>query len=188
MVPLVTVAGDGLDDALRIHHAHPVVGPVGNIQVAFFVDHHAGRQVEAGLGGGAAVAAESRRAVAGDGGDDAFLIDLTHAVIVPVRDIQVAVGIEGQTGGNAQLRFRGGAAVAGMTGSTGAHHVGQHTFLVDAADQVMAMAGDINIAIGSHRNTVHQRYRNFSGLNRTLGRPSPSGYQQEAQEYQNIEF
>ena len=95
-------AGDGGDHAARGDLADPVIAGVGDEDVALGVDRHALGVFQAGLGGGAAVAADGRpggvaavRAGAGDGGDDAARGDLAHAAVERVGDEHVALRIDG---------------------------------------------------------------------------------------------
>src|SRR5262249_48291342 len=85
-------AGDGDNDSVGLDLADAVVALVGEVDVAAAIDGHAPRRVDLGRGGGAVVAAVARGPGAGDGDDVAGgLDDLADAVVVRVRDGQVAV-------------------------------------------------------------------------------------------------
>ena len=107
VVAVFSVTRKSLNDAFGVHFADAVVGAVGDVQVTLFVDHHPGRQVETGLGCGSAVAAESRRAVTCNRGDDSLPVDFTYSMIGPVRDIKIALPeSKARPAGQLELRFR----------------------------------------------------------------------------------
>ena len=72
--------------------------------------------VQLGGGRGPVVAAVTEGTVAGDGDDVAGrLDDLADHVVARVGDEQVARGVDGDTGGEAQLGVGGGSVVAAVT-------------------------------------------------------------------------
>src|SRR5580700_3403860 len=73
---------DDLADAL-------VVG-IGDVDIAGTVDRDSHWVIELGAGGGSAVAGRAYRAVARDRSDGAGGVDLADAVVVRVRNIQIA--------------------------------------------------------------------------------------------------
>ena len=86
-------AGHGCDDPLWIDLANPVV--VHYVDASTGIYGHPGGQVQSGLGGRAAVAAEARLTRPGNGGDDPFAVHLAHTVVEVISKIKVPLSIHG---------------------------------------------------------------------------------------------
>ena len=90
-----SVSGKRADDPGRVHHADPIVRRVCYVNVARAIHCHSlkcRRQVQAqfSAGGGAAVAREAGRARARESRDDSFRIDLPHAIVALIGEIEIA--------------------------------------------------------------------------------------------------
>src|SRR3989442_595549 len=106
------VSGFGGDDAVRPNPADPAVAEIGDIKAAVRCHGDAAGWLEACLGGGAAVAAEAKRAVSGDGGDDAVRPNPADPVVTLIADIKAAVRCHGDAAKIAERCLGGRAAVA----------------------------------------------------------------------------
>ena len=108
-------AGDGGDEpGAGRHLPDAAVVDVRDEEVASTVDGDTVRDAKLGTGGQIAVAAETRLARAGDRGDRASR-HLADALIVCVRDEEVARGVDGNAGRSIHLGARRGTAVAAET-------------------------------------------------------------------------
>src|SRR5207253_3800120 len=105
-----TCAGVGRDGAAGGDLADAVVAEVRDVEVTGGIEGHAA-WAELRGGRGAAVAPEAVPTVAGVGRDGAPGGDLADAVVVQVRDVEVAGGIEGHAVGRVEMRGGRGAAV-----------------------------------------------------------------------------
>src|ERR1700733_9901075 len=148
---------DGGDAPGRGDFADGVVEGVGDEQVAGAVDGDALGVVEAGGGGGAAVAGEAAEAVAGlvggvvagDGGDDPGLgVDPADDVVGRVGDVEVALRVDGEAGGGVQLGERGQAAVSGVAGRAVAGDGHDLPLRGDLDDPVVVGVGDEHVPGG----------------------------------------
>src|SRR5208337_2797058 len=153
------VARYGGDVARRgVHAADAVVPPVGDEEVAGAVYGHAVDTIEAGVGGGAAVAAKAVRPIARHGGDGACRgIHAADAAVVSVGDEEVAGAVHGHTRGVPQAGAGGGAAVAaeGLS-SVPRHGADGPGGGVHATDAAVVSVGDEEVA-GSVRNDTGRR-------------------------------
>src|SRR5207253_1188676 len=105
-------AGDRADVPARRDLADAVVVGVGNEKVTRGVDGDTGRGRQLYARGGAPVAAEAGTPGAGGGRDDpGRRRDLTDAVVIRVRDEEVARGVDRDTRRGLELGAGGGAAV-----------------------------------------------------------------------------
>jgi hypothetical protein len=93
-----------------------VVAGIGDDQGATGIDRNPSWQIECGAGGGPAVAAEARGAVAGNGADGARRRHLADDVVAEIGDEDVAAGIDRHPGGDIELGAGGGPAVAAEAG------------------------------------------------------------------------
>src|SRR5262249_51234967 len=123
---LGAVPRDGRDGAGGIYLAHAVVAAVGDIEIARGVhgDVPEGLLGERRVRRLAAVSAEARLAVPRDGRDLPVRRDAADALVVEVRDIQVALRVHCQAVHvAADRRLGGGTAVAAVAGraDTGDH-------------------------------------------------------------------
>src|SRR6202042_2392064 len=117
-----------------------------------------------------------------DGGDDAGRGDLADGVVEGVSDEQVAGAVDGDALRVVQLGAGGGAAVAGesaepvagLVGGEVAGHGGDDPGLgVDPADDVVGRVGDIQVAVGVHREAgggVQLRERGQAPVSGVAGR------------------
>src|SRR5439155_134534 len=145
-----TGAGDGRDDpGVGRHPADAVVVGVGDEEVARGVHGDAGRGLELGGGGGAAVV-DGVTPAAGDGRDDpAPSRHLADAVVRRVRDEEVARSVDGDTGRDPQLGAGGGAPIAAEVDITGAGDGGDDPGAAgDPADAVVRRVRDEEVAGG----------------------------------------
>src|SRR2546425_604778 len=115
-------AGDGGDDpGAGCDLADAEVALVSNEEVARGIDGDIVREVQRGAGGQAAVAAEAGNAAAGDGGDDPGAgRDLTDAVVLGVRDEQIALGVDDDPCQGPHLSPDRRASLAPQAGAAGA--------------------------------------------------------------------
>ncbi len=102
------------DFAGAVHAANPVVAGVRNKKVARAIQRHSIGRIQRGAGGCAAVARVSSGACAGNRGDDArrARINLADHIVIGVRDVQVAGGVNVQAQRTIQSRADGRAAVS----------------------------------------------------------------------------
>ena len=105
-------AGEGRDRAVRRYFAHAVVAEVRDVEVAGGVEREAVGLIEPRAQGRPAIAAQAGPPGAGDGGDPAVPGHLADAVVFGIGDVDVALGVDGDALGEAQLRVDGGAAIA----------------------------------------------------------------------------
>src|SRR5581483_11973860 len=103
-------AGDCRDGAAG-DFAHAGGQRVGDVDVAGAIDGETFRGIQLGAGGRAVIAAEARRAVAGEIGDGPVGGDFADDVVIGVGDVEVACRIHGDGLRAVQLRFRGRAAI-----------------------------------------------------------------------------
>src|SRR6202011_6065333 len=95
-------------------HADAVVQRVSNINVPVRRGRYGARRAEGRLGGRLVVAVVSVLARARNGRDDArWLVDAADAVVVRIRDDQIAVGRDRHAVGRIQLRVGRLTPVAG---------------------------------------------------------------------------
>ena len=102
-----------------------------------------------GLQGRAAIAAVSRRASAGDGGDDAALrIDPADPMVAGVRDEEVAQTVDDDSAREGEPGRRCRATVSAKTETEGrAGHCAHHSSLcIDAANPAVLLVGDEEVA------------------------------------------
>src|SRR5207253_2708541 len=145
---LRTGAGVGRDGATGGDLADAVVLRVRDVEVAGGIEGHAAWADELRGGRGAAVAREALRTGAGVGRDDAAGGDLPDAVVLTLRDVEVAGGIEGHADGFVELRGGRGAAVACETHRTCAGVGRDGAVGGDLADAVVAAVCDVEVAGG----------------------------------------
>ncbi|NYF89820.1 hypothetical protein HDF08_001887 [Edaphobacter lichenicola] len=107
-------AGDGGDQAgAGGDLADAVVVGVGKVEIAGGVDGNARGRVDGSGEDGGPVAGVALRACAGDGGDETSAgIDAADAVVRGVGEIEVAGGVDGESGGEVELGGEGGGAVS----------------------------------------------------------------------------
>src|SRR5580704_5981377 len=119
---------DDLTDAL-------VVG-IGDVDIAGTVDRDSHWVIKLGAGGGPEVAARAYCTVARDRSDGAAA-DLADAIVVRVRNVEVAGNVHCDAVGAIKLGAGGGSAVAAGACRTGARHRGDSTGNeIDHADAV----------------------------------------------------
>ena len=124
---------------MRVDFADAVVEGVGDVERAVLVDGDAaGRRsrlahgrVDLRVGGLAAVAGKTGRAIADDGGYGAVEADAADALVFLVGDIHAADRIEGGRAGQVDQRQFGGAVVAAVGAFAG------------AADRLDIVAGEV---------------------------------------------
>src|SRR5918995_4016641 len=85
----------GRDHPSAVDLPHPMVGLVGEVDLATRADRELLRRVDLGRDGRAAVAAEARTPRASDGPDGAALDD-ADAVVAAVRNVQAPGRVQGQ--------------------------------------------------------------------------------------------
>lgn len=113
------VAGDRRDDPVLVDPADPLVQGVGDVDGARRVDHHTVRLPDLGQAGKMFVAAVAGGAGSGDGDDHAERVDLAHAVVVGVGDIDVAGRVDGDGRRLVESREIRGPAVTGVVTTSG---------------------------------------------------------------------
>ena len=91
-----------------------MVGRVGDVQVPRAIHRDRFGRAELCLRRRATVAAEARRAIARDGLNTAEHVDLPHAVVPGVRNVEVARRVEREPRRPAQPRRVGSAAITGI--------------------------------------------------------------------------
>src|SRR5262249_18420711 len=113
---LLAVTAKRADDAgVKVQHADALIAHVGDVQLAAAVQPDAVRLLALGFLAGAAVAAETGLARAGDRADRLRLrIDAADTGVQTVDDEQVALGVERDAVRFVHRRFGRGAAVAGV--------------------------------------------------------------------------
>src|SRR5439155_1371940 len=151
---LRTCACVGRDGAAGADLADAVVVRVGDVEVAGGIEGHAVGAAELSGGRGAAVAREALRTGAGVGRDGAAGGDLPDAVVLTLRDVEVAGGIEGHADGFVELRGGRGAAVACETHRTCAGVGRDGAVGADLADAGVAAVCDVEIAGGIDGDAV----------------------------------
>ena len=134
-------------DAQRVHLAYPVVVPVGNVQVAARIDRHIGGISQAGARGRPVIPGEKMGAVTRHRGDDSLGIDLADAVVAPVCDVQIALGIEIDPERIFQKGIHRRAKIAAKLGQAQARHGGDHALGIDLSNAVVGPVGNIQIAL-----------------------------------------
>src|SRR5262249_14270187 len=134
-----------------------VVG-IADVDVAGGVQRHPVGVADVGRRGLPAVAVVADGAGAGDGGDDAVGFDCANAVVVPVGDEYLVLGVDGQGGGIVQLGGGGGAAVAAEAGSAGAGDGDDDAVGLDLADTLVVLVGeeDVAVAVEGHAPRLAQ--------------------------------
>ena len=152
----VSVGREGADGAVRRHLADPVVERVGDVEVACGIDRHALRPVQLGVDGRRAVAAVSGQAGARHRRDGAIGRDPADHVVARVGDVQVARGVEGQAGRPVELRGRGGAAVARISGHSCSREGADGAVRGDLADPVGVAVGHVDVAGGIHSDSIRK--------------------------------
>src|SRR6185437_7412485 len=98
----------------------------------------------------AAVAGEALLAVARNGGDRRAA-DLADAMVVRVGDVKIAVWIDGQSCGVAQLRRGSDAAIPGEARSACTGN-GRNRPVTHLADALIVRVGNVDISRGIDRN------------------------------------
>src|SRR5207249_1242248 len=96
------------------------VPPVDEVDGVVRADSDRGREVQARLGGQAAVAAEAGDAVAGDRPDDAVRRDPAQALVEGIGDVEAAVAAGGDALGATELGEGRRTAIAAVAGHAGA--------------------------------------------------------------------
>src|SRR5207253_379529 len=91
--------------------ANATVARIGDQEIVARINRDIPRLPQLRLGCGTAVAAESARALAGDGADDAAGIDLADLVMGQFGEVVVAFGVERDLAWNGDRRLRRRPAV-----------------------------------------------------------------------------
>ena len=134
---------------------NPVVGGVGDQDVAAGGDAEGMRLVEIGGGRGAAVAGESVLPGPGKADDHAVRADVAHLVAVVVGDQEAAVRQHLDVGGRVQQGVGGGTAVTGRPALGGVADDGRDRAVRrHAAHDVMLVVGDQEAAVGGGSDVV----------------------------------
>src|SRR6185312_17342286 len=104
----------GFDDSgIQMQPPDPLIADIANQECAVAVEQNAVRLVQLGLGARPAVAAEPPGAGPGYRRDDpGFHIYFADDVVVTLRDVQVALGIEAHLMRHIQRRVFGGTAIS----------------------------------------------------------------------------
>ena len=138
----------GNDASARDPQTHTIVPRVCDVDAARRVDGDAVRVIERRAGARAAVAEETRRAGARDRGDDASARDPeAHAMVVPVRDVDVSLRVDGDAGRVVERRARAHAAVAAETPCPGARDRGDDARARDPQAHAMVVGvSDVDVA------------------------------------------
>ena len=108
-VKFFSVPGDG-GDGRSGDPADALVEGVGDVEVVGCIERDGGGQGERGGGGWSVVAGEAWGAGPGYGGDDS-VADYTDALVVRVRDVQAAGGVNRDAGRRVEEGRGGGSAV-----------------------------------------------------------------------------
>ena len=142
----VAVAGHGGDDAFGGDFADAAVEPVGDVQVAGLVRGQPGGVEEARAHGRITVAGVPF-AAAGHRGDDAAAVHLAHALAPFFGDEEIALGVEGDAGGQIERGAGGRSALAGIAVQAVSGHGGDSAPGIHAADAAVAGIGDVEVAV-----------------------------------------
>ena len=141
---------DGDDPGRGVHLADAVVFNVRDVEVVVAIQRNPRGSVERRRCGRAAVAAVAVRPRAGEGGDDPGRgVHLADAVVVSVRDVEVAVAVQRNPRGSVELRRSGRAAVAAVRprAGEGGDDPGRGVHLADA---VVARVRDVEVSSPSN--------------------------------------
>ena len=114
---LAAGAGNRGDDTVGSDAPHAMVAKVGHEEVPGGIQSQAVGEIELGVQGAFAIAAESGDTGAGDGGDHSAG-HLAHAVVVGIGEVEIAEAIDGNAldGGELGRECRSAVADAGTTG------------------------------------------------------------------------
>jgi hypothetical protein len=125
-MPGLSSASERSDDSVFVHFANPIVAR--DVEIPLPVHRHGIGEIESCLGGGPAIAGETRLSGACHGRDGPMRIHLANGVaswpdaIVPrVRDVHVSFCVECNVGGPAQTGLRCGAAVSELLPTVAYH-------------------------------------------------------------------
>ena len=168
-------AEDGADGAVGVQFADDVVARIGEIEGAGAVERHAGRIVDLGGGGAAAIAAGSGDPGAGDGGELPVGSQFADAVAFELGDIEVAGGVDGDVAGGEKGGIGGSGAVGGGCLAAGAGNGGDDAVGSDAADALVAEVGDVDIAGGIEREAVGEIELGAEGAAAVAAEPGDTG-------------
>ena len=143
-----------------------MIACVCDVEAAGGIKRETERVAQAGRRGGAAIAREAGRPVAGHGRDHARGVHRAHALVQLVRDEHDAGAVHGQPGDRTQARLRRLAAVAytvrlGCAAAAPAGERGDHAPGIDPPDAVVRTVGDVEVT-GAITGHVH-RQRERSG-------------------------
>jgi len=143
-VALFAIARNRMDGSGR-DIANALIACVGDVNVAAGVDGHGGGIVEHGAGGGGSIAAIACGPVACNCVDDA-VADFANAVVVRIRDVNVAVGIDGDAGGRVEHGTGGGGSIAAIALFAVARDGGDHACGGDLANHIVVGVCDVEVA------------------------------------------
>ena len=157
-VAKVTVARQGMDVTERIHHPHPGIELVGDVQAAIVHAHRGGTRQQ-GVGSGATVSAIARRARARNGADDSVRVHPAHHVRAEIRDVEVAAIVQRNTHGPIQGRIGGRAAVTAVAGRSVARHGLHDPVGIHPAHSMIVVVCEIEDPVGTgfHPSSKAQR-------------------------------
>jgi hypothetical protein len=170
--------------AVAADHADAVVVAVGDPHLTLPIDGHCQRPVEQRLRGRSV--AEARRAVAGQRGDAAIGRDLADRMVAGVGHVEVAGGVDRQTGRRVE-GGRGATAVAQPLGRAAGQRVDLAFGRQAANAVVLAAVGHVQragaaegqaIGVGKTRlaaGTVLQAGATVAGDRRDAGHPAEGG-------------
>ena len=139
------------------HFADAVVGRIGDVDIPKRIDGDPVRERHSGGGGWTAVSAEACNTVAGDCLNGAAGADFSNATVPTVGDVEVASGVESQAGWCGQACVAGGAAIAAEPRVAGACDQGDGAVGRDAANGMIPLVGEIEIArrVARHPGRAH---------------------------------
>jgi hypothetical protein len=164
------VSGEGGDDSTRRKPAKAVVLGIRYQDAALGIDRDGRRLTKRGLSGGPVIAAESAGATTSHCIDFAVGRDTPDTVVVAIRNIQIAGGIDGQTVGMTQRCRRGGTAVTfeyKRTVSGEGRNFTVRSYLADKL-KVVAKVQIPRAVYGDARGTTTGRLRGRTAIARLL--------------------
>jgi hypothetical protein len=108
----IVSAYDGGNDALLIHPAHAIVPAVDKVKVPQRVKSHRAWSFDGSGEGGSAIARETDHTGANYGRNISLLVDFSKAVVTAVRNVKIALSIQGYPIQTRELSGDGRPAVA----------------------------------------------------------------------------
>ncbi len=141
---MAAISGEGGDVALWVDATDASALGVCNEQIAVGHGKDTARAEERGFRGGAI--APDAIAISSEGGDVAAFVDFSDAMVACVGDEEIAVGVEGESVGCAELCicaesvFVGGCSVASEGGDV--------AVCVDLSDAMVVFVGDVEVSVG----------------------------------------